>query len=353
MSQWFDKKRKWWVYKFMYHGKVYRKAGFEDQGTAIIWEAERRKDLRAPPIETPSVSFQELATEYLKWCERRMQRNTTRQKAFVYRNFITYLKGDRPAEGIGKGDVEAFMDSLETPSRANRAMRDIKALYNWAIEREHVKTNPCKRIALLDEPRYRPYIPPAEDIKKVILAADRDLKDFLQCLYHLAARRGEILHLTWEDVNFERRWVRLYTRKRRGGRQEEDYMSMNNTLHGVLEARWKRRDKTTPKVFPWTKDQLNKTMPDLCERAGVTPFGFHAIRHHVASILVDSGKATLKQTQEFLRHRRLNTTELYVHVISQTRKEAAKLLENELENELEKEAEKEKVVNFGLPETKR
>jgi len=54
-------------------------------------------------------------------------------------------------------------------------------------------------------------------------------------------------------------------------------------------------------------------MRNLCKKAGVRAFGFHAIRHHVASILLDSGKATLGQIQQFLRHKRKTTTEIYLH----------------------------------------
>ena len=84
--------------------------------------------------------------------------------------------------------------------------------------------------------------------------------------------------------------MRLYTRKRRGGELQEDYLPINNTLYYVLHNRWKRRDKTSPHVFQFSGRQLRYMMEKLCKRSGVKPFGFHAIRHHVSSILNDSGK---------------------------------------------------------------
>jgi integrase len=50
-------------------------------------------------------------------------------------------------------------------------------------------------------------------------------------------------------------------------------------------------------------------MKKLCRKAGVKIFGFHAILHHVASILADSGKASLSQIQKMLRHRRTSTAD--------------------------------------------
>jgi integrase len=123
-------------------------------------------------------------------------------------------------------------------------------------------------------------------------------------------------------VNLEQGWVRLWTRKRRGGELEGDILPVGAEVLNVLKRRWQNRDSETSKVFPELEDlSHNKTyriMARLCGRAGVKPFGFHAIRHHVASILQDSGKATTTQIQKFLRHRRRTTTEAYLHMIDRT-----------------------------------
>ncbi|NOQ45638.1 MAG: tyrosine-type recombinase/integrase [Desulfobulbaceae bacterium] len=56
------------------------------------------------------------------------------------------------------------------------------------------------------------------------------------------------------------------------------------------------------------KDFLNR----LCAQAGVTPFGFHGIRHLRATILFHQGK-TVATIQRFLRHKNPNTTVEYLH----------------------------------------
>lgn len=53
-------------------------------------------------------------------------------------------------------------------------------------------------------------------------------------------------------------------------------------------------------------------MKKICKRAGVEPFGFHAIRHLTASILFGKGHK-LATIQAILRHESKTTTEKYLH----------------------------------------
>ena len=85
-----------------------------------------------------------------------------------------------------------------------------------------------------------------------------------------------------------------------------------------------RKFKRSPHVFvdgipgahygkPFTTRR--RFMAGLCKRAGVKPFGFHALRRFVASYLVDRGKS-MKIIQRVLRHKNVSTTERYVHLLN-------------------------------------
>ncbi len=147
----------------------------------------------------------------------------------------------------------------------------------------------------------------------------------LSAFLYLAARRGEIFRLQWTDVDFSNNRIRLGTRKRRDGTLEYDWLPMNTELKNQLQWWHENRVyKDSPYVFVCDEEysfcreycgepfiMRRHYMHRMCEKAGVTPFGFHAIRHLVASKLYRMGKP-LGAIQAILRHKSAGTTERYL-----------------------------------------
>ena len=332
MSVWRDKKTGKWRYKFQFQGAMYERQGLSTKLEAQEAELNRRKEAQAGESKKSYPSLKGVAVKYLTDCKARMQKNTWRAKASYYDRFLEWLGDDPEMETITAGQLNEYLlyvQHEEGSTNANRHLKDLKALWNWAMKQENlnIHKNPCRYIEPFPEEKKLRYIPPTEDIDKVILAATQDDLDLLICLRYTGARIGELLRLTWEDINFEKQTVTLWTRKRRGGQLQADKLAMPDTMAVALKRRWKNRNKETQLVFEFAPKTLRNLMRSLCERAGVKPFGFHAIRHYVASLLGDSGKATLGQIQRFLRHRRQSTTETYLHELGRDMREVAEILE--------------------------
>jgi integrase len=197
---------------------------------------------------------------------------------------------------------------------------------------------------------------PSEDeiVKLILAAAPGDEQDIIMCCVHLLGRIDEILRLTWDDINFEKRAVTLWTRKRKDGAFEPDDMPMNDDLYSILKARYGQR-KSEKWVFynEETEDRYYhrpKMMASLCRRAGISPigttkrkidrgkdkgkykdfplyYGFHALRHFMASHLIDQEKTGLKSVSKLLRHKNLKTTEIYIHSIDESVRQATTKIE--------------------------
>lgn len=150
---------------------------------------------------------------------------------------------------------------------------------------------------------------------------------------------GEINRLTWDDVDFERRTVVLYTRKKKGGHLTPRKIPMTTRPYSMLDKRYKNRDKAKSWVF-WGRHWSRKAggfiegpyqhrkdlMAMLCKRAGVRHFGFHALRHFGASIL-ERANVPIGSIQRILGHENRSTTEIYLHSIGEAEREAMEVFE--------------------------
>ena len=109
---------------------------------------------------------------------------------------------------------------------------------------------------------------------------------------------------------------------------------MNAVLDETLQQLWEKRTQNEW-VFlnPKTGTRYMKRpklMRTICNQAGVRHFGFHAIRHYVASYLADRQKFSVTQVSRLLRHQSKATTERYLQVIDPQLRDVMASLEEKL-----------------------
>jgi integrase len=182
----------------------------------------------------------------------------------------------------------------------------------------------------MPEPQFIRQIPTPDEMRRLLLAAGED-RPLILVLYHTLARIDEALRLRWEDVNFQERTVRLWTRKRRDGAWAADTLPMNQVLYDTLWGLWRAREQAEW-VFYNEKTRTRymrrpKLMRTLCRRAGIRYFNFHSIRAYVASLLHDSKKVSTIVISKLLRHKSLQTTEIYIKSMDKGMQDAIELLE--------------------------
>jgi len=274
------------------------------------------------------MDFKTAAALYLDYSERKHAKQTFEYKRFVLRNFSA-LHGTEALERITPQQIHSYLSTRKTNHNYNSHKRDLCAFWAYAIRvLKVVRENPCQDLERMPYTPPRKVIPSEIDILKLIAAANpkTDERDLLTVLLLTLARIDEILRLTWADVNFDQSVVSLWTRKRKDGNLEADLLPMNEDLHAVLWKRWNARTQNIW-VFP---NEITGTrfarrphfMSGLCKRADVKPFGFHALRHFMASFLADRKKVSKMTISRLLRHKSLGTTEIYLQSIGEGQRAA-------------------------------
>jgi integrase len=258
---------------------------------------------------------------------------TYKEKRSMFRNFFKHIEPTLPVSELKAAMVMDYLlkqKEQRSGYSANKDRKNLIAAWNWGTMYMNPilpSTNPCivKKMPEIRNPRY---VPPAEDFWNVYDLTEGQDRVMLLTFLHTAGRRGEIFRLTVADLDFEKSRIRLSTKKRTGGNLEYDWLPMTAELKRELSW-WlgNRPLKNKPHVFmclekrPFQLEHYGepyvyraKFMKKLCAKAGVKPFGFHAIRHLTASQLysMDYSVATI---QALLRHKSAGTTERYLRTL--------------------------------------
>jgi integrase len=326
---WKDKVRKTWVYEFQYLRKSYGSGGHATRREAEAARSKRREDVKVQVTESikatkTDTAFSVVSNDYLDFAQRKFVQDVYLRKVSVCRGFLKTI-GDMPVDTITPRHVQIYLQTLKTNSLYNEYRHELSALFNWVkkiyIAQLPYLINPCITVESMSHITAEKVIPTEEEILRLIAAAvPGDEQDILLTCIQTLGRIDEVLRLRWhEDINFEKRYVVLWTRKRKNGAYEPDALPMNKDLYDVLYKRWKER-KQDKWVF-YNKQTNNrfmarpKMMTSLCRRAGTPPYGFHSLRHFMASYLMDEEKVSLKTVSGLLRHKNVRTTEIYLHSI--------------------------------------
>lgn len=352
-------------------GGVCRKKWFPDASreskrAALKWEEEQRGLIeaeQAAEASTGSPRLYDWAVAYLDDCQRRCAPKTYKEKRDVFDRFLaTATTEDEGLSGatfsgslleeFGYGHAKRYLDAqcdLRSGNAANKERKNLAHAWKWG--RRNVPgfpadvANPFRSVEKLPEERRPRYLPPEEDLDAVFSEAWRmgfdgpegDLRaarvrdkgraqDWVMLLFllHLGARRSEAFMARWEHFNPRLGDMGLWTRKRRYGNLEEDRMPLTAALKTALLWWWEARPVKAELLFVCLdKAGYGKArhgepflyrqhyMEKLCERAGVRPFGFHAIRYWCGFKLYRAGFA-VSLIQKVMRHTNPTTTERYL-----------------------------------------
>lgn len=306
MTVW--KFRDTWRYEFRVRGVRYGGNGYPTKREANEAEAEHRKRLkRRKPTNR---KFEEVCNARLvDLAIRRTPKYYDENKKLI--DNLELLWGYK--NEITRKDVQQYLNGVAKNSTwtANKELRFIRALFNLGIKEELIDYNPTNGIQFYPVKRKVKYVPPHEDIDKILDIASLPDKDYLLVVALTLGRIREVNRLKWSDIKTD--YLILRTRKARNSDIVERQIPLTTPLKEVI----KRIPKKGTYVFinpkTGTKYEYRKGMlRGLCKRAKVKYFTFHALRHYGASALAKAG-VPRTDIQTLLGHANMTTTDIYLH----------------------------------------
>jgi integrase/recombinase XerD len=147
-----------------------------------------------------------------------------------------------------------------------------------------------------------------DDVARALEASEGVTRTLIETLYASGARVSEVVKLTWGDVNLETATVRL-----QGKKGDERCIPIGQPCLAALYALHngsQGHPRGEARVFNLNEQQVRDRLKTVGRRIGVhlTP---HLFRHAFAGHLHLNG-ANERVIQEWLGHRRVDTTALYL-----------------------------------------
>lgn len=295
-----------------------------------IWEFMERE---SKPVEEKAqgVTFREYAGKWFKLYKAKALKPTTASGyQSVLHGHLYPAFGDKRMQEIRIEDIQTFLN--ERDDRAEKTLKDIlillRSILDAAVEEGMLESNPA-RSKLLTIPSKRKRVREALTVEEVtdILAnlpkLDLQEQRYMLCLIFTGARRGEILGLQWEDIDFAEKLVHIRRNVTFPGGANTGIIGTPKTQSGarsipVTEAFLAGLQHGGETGFvlggekPFTKIMERRMLERIGKRIDLHGATAHVFRHTYATMLAQSG-TSIKVTQAMIGHSDVQTTMRYVH----------------------------------------
>ncbi len=269
--------------------------------------------------------------------------STRRGYESVIERHLVPAFGQRRIDRITSEDIRRFVkEKQDGPSEKTdrplsnktliNTMRLLNSIFNFAVATESLVKNPCKAVKLpRAERREMDFLRPEEVRSFLGACTDEEMRCLFTTAVMTGMRRGELLALQWDDIDFNANVVRV-RRSLSGGQiqtpkteKSRRSIQVGPSLLGTLKEHKLRTGGRSPFVFTTQRaslldpDNLVKRVFEPALRAtGIERhIRFHDLRHTFASILINEG-ANLKFVSGQLGHASIMITlDRYSHLIAE------------------------------------
>ena len=318
-----NQKRHTWYCSFYFtdwqgRRKKKKKEGFPTKRSALDWE---RKFLELYS-GSPDIRFATLVAAYQKYHQENTRQSTHYIKTSMINNHILPYFADMLISKITKQQITAWKYTLSQkgfkPLYAKQIYGQLKSIFTFAVEQYSLPANPCPSRVIWGEHRPRNAYWTITEFRQFAIQLQKP--EHLMAFYLLfwtGMRCGELLALTWEDIDFTTQSItvsKTFTRLHKqdiitSGKTTSSRRTiiMTDFLTAMLKDFHRLSDDSTKRLFTCTHSTLAYILKKYAALAHLKTIRLHDLRHSHASLLINAGFHPL-DVADRLGHANPNTT---------------------------------------------
>lgn len=264
---------------------------------------------------------QNLEDLWSRYLEEHSGNASIKQDQNRYQNHIPKKLGKKPLGDIQTTDIAALRKTCERKALKPQTVKHILGLVRRILrfgqkmgwysmpptlifdmpQVDNVKTE------TMTQAQYVAYLKALDEEE------DQDKAAFLRLALFLGPRKGNLLGLKWEDIDFERGFITWRGEEAKSGKTE--ILPTSDEALEVLAGIARTSDYVFPGRGGGKREDFRRMARRVREKAGL-PKDFrplHGLRHTFASQLANQGVA-LYTIKELLTHSNISMTERYAHL---------------------------------------
>ena len=332
----------WWASYTDSSGKrVRRSTGTSQKSEAAAllgkWKAQAHQETHWN--HAPERTFEELMTRYLTETngERRSEISVKRNIAQL-RNSFAGVDMSQASNSLTRSHITRRKADGVSNATINRELQSLGGAINYAnrhwgwnlpnIITGNMLREPEGRLRWLSQDEAKRLI----DISKANTRAPH-LAPLITLALHTGMRRGEMLGLEWARVDLHANLIYLESHHTKAKKRRS--VALNRTAREAILTQARFRASYCP-ASPWvfcSKDgapigSIKTAFRHACQRANISDFRFHDLRHTCAAWLVQAG-VPMAEVRDVLGHCTLKMTERYAHLAPENLRNAVAILDQQ------------------------
>jgi len=192
-----------------------------------------------------------------------------------------------------------------------------KMIFRYAVSNDIISKNPFfiprfkQHLDELEDEKFPPFS--LDEILKLIKNADDELRLFLVVAFFTGARTGEILALTFGDLDFENRQIRINKTLSDVGIVDSPKTKSSNRTIDMLQIVYNELIKLdsgdkSQRIFRLSRSMMRLKFNDLQVKLGYNTRRLYDTRHSFASVMLSRGEEPMWVGCKMMGHKDLNET---------------------------------------------